>query len=58
MSAEVALALIGVTIVAMALLTYAAFRYVPMALGEEETEEQTGAEPPERREPPGENLAD
>jgi hypothetical protein len=60
MSAEVAFALIGVTVAVMALLTYAAFRYVPMTLAEEEAaeEESAGAEPAETPELPDENFAD
>jgi hypothetical protein len=60
MSAEVAFALIGVTVAVMALLTYAAFRYVPMALAEEEEaeEESAGTEPAETPELPDENFAD
>jgi hypothetical protein len=61
MSAEVAFALIGVTVAVMALLTYAAFRYVPMALAEEEEaaeEESAGAESAETPELPDENFAD
>jgi hypothetical protein len=45
----------------MALLTYAAFRYVPMALAEEEEaaeEESAGAESAETPELPDENFAD
>lgn len=57
MSAEVAFALIGVTIGVLVLLTYAAFRYVPMVLGEEEAE-SSGAGSTESRELPEENFAD
>jgi hypothetical protein len=59
MSAEAAFALIGVTVAVMVLLTYAAFRYVPMVLEEEEAAEESaateGAETPEL---PDENFAD
>ena len=41
MSTAVTFALIGLTIVVLALLTYAAFRYVPMTLAEDEREEST-----------------
>jgi hypothetical protein len=58
MSAEVAFALIGVTIASLALFTYAAFRYVPMVLGEEETEEPSGTEGAETPELRDENFAD
>ena len=58
MSAEVAFALIGVTVLVLVLLTYAAFRYVPMVLREEETEESTEAERAETPELPDENFAD
>ena len=57
MSAEVVFALIGVTIGVLVLFTYAAFRYVPMVLGEEEHEEPPGAEPAENPELPGESFA-
>jgi hypothetical protein len=40
MSAEVTLALTGVVVVALALFTVAAFKYVPMTLAEEEDEEE------------------
>jgi hypothetical protein len=58
MSAEVALALIGVTVAVLVLLSYAAFRFVPIVLGEEEGEEPPGPESAESRELPGENFAD
>lgn len=57
MSAEVTLALIGVTVGVLVLFTYAAFRYVPMVLAEEEHEEP-GMETAERSELPEENFAD
>jgi hypothetical protein len=44
MSAAVTVALTGVTILVLALLTYAAFRYVPMTLAEEEVDEPTESE--------------
>jgi hypothetical protein len=58
MSAEIAFALIGVTIAVLVLLTYAAFRYVPMVLGEEETGKPSDAEHAETPELPDENFAD
>ena len=57
MSADVAFALIGITVLVLVLLTYAAFRYVPMVLGEDE-EESTGADRAETPELPDENFAD
>lgn len=54
MSAEVTLALVGVTVAVLVLLTYAAFRYVPMVL--EETEGSAGTEPAETPELPGGNF--
>ena len=53
MSAAVTFALIGITVAVLVLLTYAAFRYVPMVL-EESAEAE--AEPTETPELPGENF--
>jgi hypothetical protein len=59
MSAEVTLALVGITVGVLALFTYAAFRYVPMALAEEEeSAEELEAGSTENPELPGENFAD
>lgn len=57
MSAEVTFALIGVTVGVLVLLTYAAFRYVPMVLEETEESAEAEAEPAEAPELPGENFA-